>query len=47
MVMIADRDGLTEWVNQAFITHTGYTLADMRGKNRGVSSKDRIPTGRL
>ncbi len=35
MVMIADRDGLTEWVNQAFITHTGYTLADMRGKKPG------------
>jgi PAS domain S-box-containing protein len=32
LVMIADRDGLTEWVNQAFITHSGYTLADMRGK---------------
>lgn len=35
LVIMTDRDGLTEWVNQAFITRTGYTLADMLGKKPG------------
>jgi PAS domain S-box-containing protein len=34
-VIIADRNGLTEWVNQAFVRRTGYTLDDMRGKKPG------------
>lgn len=34
-VIIADREGKTEWVNQAFIRRTGYTLDDMRGKKPG------------
>lgn len=36
LVIITDRDGLTEWVNQAFINRTGYTLADMLGRKPGA-----------
>lgn len=35
LVIIADSAGYTEWVNQAFITRTGYTLADMLGRKPG------------
>lgn len=35
LVIITDRDGRTEWVNQAFINRTGYTLADMIGRKPG------------
>lgn len=34
-VIIADREGRTEWVNQAFVNRTGYTLDEMRGKKPG------------
>lgn len=35
MVLITDREGRTEWVNEAFIKRTGYTLADMLGRKPG------------
>lgn len=35
LVIITDRDGRTEWVNQAFINRTGYTLSDMIGRKPG------------
>ncbi len=35
LVIIADRDGRTEWVNEAFYRRTGYTLDDMRGRTPG------------
>ncbi|RZK61965.1 MAG: PAS domain-containing protein, partial [Hymenobacter sp.] len=31
-VLITDAQGRTEWVNEGFTRHTGYTLADMRGR---------------
>lgn len=34
-VIITDREGRTEWVNQAFVRRTGYTLEDMRGRKPG------------
>lgn len=34
-VIITDREGRTEWVNQAFVRRTGYTLEDMRGWKPG------------
>ena len=34
-VIIADREGRTEWVNQAFVRRTGYTLEDMLGRKPG------------
>ena len=34
-VIIADREGRTEWVNQAFVWRTGYTLEDMLGRKPG------------
>lgn len=35
LVIITDRDGRTEWVNQAFIRRTGYHLEDMVGRKPG------------
>lgn len=35
LVIITDRDGRTEWVNQAFINRTGYTFAEMLGRKPG------------
>ncbi|MCT0224399.1 PAS domain-containing hybrid sensor histidine kinase/response regulator [Synechococcus sp. CS-1328] len=35
LVLITNRDGLTEWVNQAFIERTGYSLDDMLGRKPG------------
>lgn len=35
LVIITDRDGCTEWVNQAFTNRTGYTLADLAGRKPG------------
>jgi PAS domain S-box-containing protein len=34
-VIITDREGRTEWVNDAFVQRTGYTLADLTGKKPG------------
>jgi hypothetical protein len=34
-VIITDREGRTEWVNQAFVRRTGYTLDEMRGRKPG------------
>ena len=34
-VIITDREGRTEWVNQAFINRTGYKLEDMLGHKPG------------
>jgi PAS domain S-box-containing protein len=35
LVLITNCDGLTDWVNQAFIDRTGYTLSDMVGRKPG------------
>lgn len=35
-VLITDAEGRTEWVNDAFVKHTGYTLADMQGRPPGA-----------
>lgn len=35
MVIITDADGRTEWVNNAFVARTGYTLDDLRGRKPG------------
>ncbi|MEI6666746.1 MAG: ATP-binding protein [Acidobacteriota bacterium] len=35
LVIITDREGRTEWVNQAFIKRTGYTLDEMIGRKPG------------
>ena len=35
LVVITDREGRTEWVNQSFIRRTGYTLADVAGRKPG------------
>ena len=34
-VVITDKDGLTEWVNDSFVRITGYTLEEVRGKKPG------------
>ena len=34
-VVITNGQGCTEWVNEAFVKHTGYTLAEMRGHTPG------------
>ena len=34
-VIITDREGRTEWVNQAFTRRTGYTLEEMLGRKPG------------
>ncbi len=34
-VLITDRYGFTEWVNQAFVRRTGYTLAKIKGRKPG------------
>lgn len=34
-VLITNRDGLTDWVNQAFTERTGFTLSDMVGRKPG------------
>lgn len=34
-VIITDEEGITTWVNQAFINSTGYTLEDMQGRKPG------------
>jgi len=34
-VIITDKDGLTEWVNEGFTRITGYSLSDLRGKKPG------------
>lgn len=36
LVIITDRHGCTEWVNQAFTKRTGYTLAEMIGQKPGA-----------
>ncbi|MBL9172644.1 MAG: PAS domain S-box protein [Verrucomicrobiales bacterium] len=35
LVIITDREGRTEWVNQAFVRRTGYTLEEMQGRKPG------------
>ncbi len=35
MVVITDASGHTEWVNNAFVTRTGYTIDDLRGRKPG------------
>lgn len=35
LVVITDRHGRTEWVNQAFINRTGYSLEEMLGRTPG------------
>ncbi|MGI4738020.1 MAG: PAS domain-containing protein [Janthinobacterium lividum] len=35
-VLITDAQGRTEWVNEGFIKHTGYTLADIQGRRPGT-----------
>ena len=35
LVIITDREGRTEWVNQAFVRRTGYTLEEMAGRKPG------------
>lgn len=35
LVVITDRHGCTEWVNQAFTNRTGYTLEEMLGRRPG------------
>jgi PAS domain S-box-containing protein len=35
LVIITDREGRTEWVNQAFVSRTGFTLEDMVGRKPG------------
>ena len=35
MVVITDREGRTDWVNQAFTKRTGYTLEDLAGRKPG------------
>lgn len=35
LVVITDRSGRTEWVNQAFERRTGYTLIDLAGRKPG------------
>ncbi|MGI4865076.1 MAG: PAS domain-containing protein [Janthinobacterium lividum] len=35
-VLISDAQGRTEWVNEGFTKHTGYTLADLRGRFPGA-----------
>jgi len=35
LVVITDARGWTEWINDAFITRTGYTLADLAGRKPG------------
>ena len=35
-VVITDAQGLTLWVNDSFVRHTGYTLAEMVGKKPGA-----------
>lgn len=44
-VIIADENGLTEWVNHAFLSTTGYTLEEMKGKKPGevLQGKDTDP----
>ena len=34
-VIIADKNGLTEWVNDSFVRITGYTFEEVRGKKPG------------
>jgi PAS domain S-box-containing protein len=34
-VILTDREGLTEWVNEGFVRLTGYTLEEIRGKKPG------------
>lgn len=36
LVIITDAAGLTEWVNDAFISRTGYALADIVGRKPGT-----------
>ncbi|MBI5381419.1 MAG: PAS domain S-box protein [Opitutae bacterium] len=49
-VVIADAEGRIQWVNEAFTTITGYTLAEAKGKKPGAlvqgpeSSRDTIAT---
>ena len=35
LVVITDTDRRIEWVNQSFVTRTGYTLDEVKGKNPG------------
>lgn len=35
-VIITDAQGRTEWVNEAFTKHTGYTLAELLGRTPGA-----------
>ncbi|MGL4649507.1 MAG: PAS domain S-box protein, partial [Caldilineaceae bacterium] len=36
LVVMTDGQGLIEWVNDAFVTHTGYSLAESLGKSPGA-----------
>ncbi len=44
-VIITDANGYTEWVNNAFVTTTGYTLDEVKGKKPGtiLQGKDSNP----
>lgn len=35
MIIITDKDGLTEWVNEAFTTTTGYSLNEIKSQKPG------------
>ncbi|TDN38876.1 PAS domain-containing protein [Hymenobacter sp. UV11] len=45
-VLISDAQGRTEWVNEGFTKHTGYTLADLLGRFPGavLDGPDTDPT---
>ncbi len=51
MVVITDAAGRTEWVNNAFVQRTGYTLDDLRGRKPGTllqgAATDRRTVGQI
>jgi PAS domain S-box-containing protein len=42
-IVITDRDGIALWINPAFTTLTGYTLADMLGRPASILAPGRQP----
>ncbi len=46
MVIITDREGRTEWVNDSFVRRTGYTLSEVLGRKPGtlLQSPESDPT---
>mgnify|MGYP003337588059 CR=1 FL=1 len=42
LVIIADREGRTEWVNQAFVQRTGYTLDEINGRADMLTPPDKL-----